>query len=396
MTVIPAKAGIQKPTFPYPPLPLGEGWGEGNQATMTTTTTKTPLHQATLDSGAQFGAESGWELPASFGDTEAELTALTQGTGLLDVSHVGRIKATGPDVLDLLNRISTNEVEILDSGKGSHTVLTTDKGRILDLIWVYNSGDGFLVLTSPQTSPRVIEWIDKYTIIEDIELDDVTHSTGMASLIGPHLPDFLAKAFPDSAIEADSIAGVVLGNASVQVVRRTLGQLPRADVIFKDEDAAEVWSSLLSLGAVPAGQAAYHAARVQAGAPEGGVDMSESYNPLETGLWGSISFTKGCYIGQEVIARLDTYQKVQKNFVSLRFQPGADVDLGSKLMADGRQVGLVTSLVHLSDRSGAVGLGYVRPELAEPGTTVSLEGDDDAHAEVTAKLEPLGPHRGYR
>ena len=123
--------------------------------------------------------------------------------------------------------------------------------------------------------------------------------------------------------------------------------------------------------------------------------MSESYNPLETGLWGSISFTKGCYIGQEVIARLDTYQKVQKNFVSLRFPPGAGCDVGSKLMANGRQVGLVTSLVSLVDGGGAVGLGYVRPELAEPGTKVFLERAE-AEVEVTAKLEPLGPHRGYR
>ena len=363
---------------------------------MTTTTIKTPLHQAALDSGALFEVESGWELPASFGNAESELEALSQGIGLLDASHIGRIEATGPDVLDLLNRISTNEVENLAPGTGAHTVLTTDKGRIIDLIWVYNTGDGFLLLTSPQTSPRVIEWIDKYTIIEDIELDDVTHSTGMASLIGPQVPDFLAKALPGNAIEPHSIASVALGSASVQVARRTLGQLPRADVIFQAEDAATVWDRLLSLGAVPAGQTAYHAARVQAGAPEGGVDMSESYNPLETGLWGSISFTKGCYIGQEVIARLDTYQKVQKNFVSLRFLPGSGCDAGAKLMANDRQVGLVTSLVPLADGNGAVGLGYVRPELAEPGTKVSLEGSDVEDVEVTAKLEPLGPHRGYR
>ena len=377
-------------------LPPEEGWGEGSADTMTTTTTKTPLHQVALDSGALFDLEAGWELPASFGDADAEFAALTQGIGLLDTSHVGRINATGPDVLDLLNRISTNEVENLAPGTGAHTVLTTDKGRILDLIWVYNSGDGFLILTSPQTSLRVIEWIDKYTIIEDIELDDVTYSTGMVSLIGPQLPDFLARASPGSAIEPDSIAHSVLGTASMQVVRRTLGQLPRADIIFQAEDAAEVWGNFVSLGGVPAGQQAYHTARVQAGAPEGGVDMSESYNPLETGLWGSISFTKGCYIGQEVIARLDTYQKVQKNFVSLRFPPGSECDAGAKLMANGRQVGLVTSLIPLADGSGAVGLGYVRPELAEPGTKVSLEGSDVADVEVTAKLEPLGPHRGYR
>ena len=363
---------------------------------MTTTTTKTPLHQATLDSGALFDLESGWELPATFGDVETEREALTQGIGLLDTSHVGRIKATGPDVLDLLNRISTNEVENLAPGTGAHTILTTDKGRILDLIWVYNSGDGFLILTSPQTSPRVIEWIDKYTIIEDIELEDATHSTGMVSLVGPQLPDFVAKTFLGAFVDQDSIAGSTLGSASVRVVRRTLGQLPRADIIFQAEDAAEVWSSLVSLGAAPAGQKAYHAARVQAGAPEGGVDMSESYNPLETGLWGSISFTKGCYIGQEVIARLDTYQKVQKNFVSLQLPPGAECGVGSKLVADGRQVGLVTSVVPLSDGSGSVGLGYVRPELTEPGTTVRLEGGDDTQVEVTARLEPLGPHRGYR
>ncbi len=370
---------------------------------MTTSAVKSPLHQATLDSGALFDFESGWELPASFGDVDAEFAALSQGVGLLDASHCGRIRATGPDVLDLLNRISTNEVGHLAPGHGAHTVLTTEKGRILDLIWVYNAGGHCLILTSPQTSHRVIEWIDKYTIIEDIELDDATHSTGMVSLIGPQLPNFLAKAFPDCTVEADSIASAALGNIPLQVVRRTLGQLPRVDLIFQikegqAEDTASVWDCLLSLGAAPAGQNAYHAARVQAGAPEGGVDMSESYNPLETGLLGSISFTKGCYIGQEVIARLDTYQKVQKNLVSLRLSPGAGGGVGSKLMADGKQVGVITSLVQLSDDGGgSIGLGYVRPEFTEPGTRVFLEGTEQGNdAEVTAKLEPLGPHRGYR
>ena len=126
-----------------------------------------------------------------------------------------------------------------------------------------------------------------------------------------------------------------------------------------------VWRELIGAGAVPAGLEAYEVLRVKEGAPVYDRELGDDYNPLEAGLWGSISFTKGCYIGQEVIARLDTYQKLQKHLVSLSFSSEAGIDAGVRLSREGREVGQVTSAARVPTTGATIGLGYVRKEAAE-------------------------------
>ena len=354
---------------------------------------RSPLYDFALQQGARFQEWYGWELPVAYGAVLEEYTAAREGAALHDSSYSGRIRATGVDALDLLNRLSTNEVESLRPGQGAPTVLTSDRGRILDLLTVLNLGDHLLLLTSPQATEKVIDWIDKYTIVEDVFLEDVTGDTAMISVIGKDatavLGDLVGLELEFFGPYQSALVTVAGGEGCV--VRRDLVSMPRYELVVGREHAEPVWKAAVSAGAVPMGMEAYEVLRVEAGAPSYGEELGEAYNPLETGLWGSISFSKGCYIGQEVIARLDTYKKVQKHLVSLRFSPDVRAEVGLGLAVDGRQVGQVTSMVKVPTTGELVGLGYVRREAAETGTTLSLSGNGGAWAKVEAKALPFGP-----
>ena len=157
----------------------------------------TALHDVQEKAGATFASFDGWELPRTYGNTSEEYRAARQGAALLDRSAFGRLRISGADGLDLLNRLSTNKVIDLASGEGVSTVLTTNKGRIIDLLPIINLGDELLVITSPQTVQNVVDWIDLYTFGEDIKVRDVTEETALLSIIGPDAGALLG---PDAAI----------------------------------------------------------------------------------------------------------------------------------------------------------------------------------------------------
>ena len=351
---------------------------------------RTPLHDTAAQYGARFREWHGWELPGSYGDAAAEYGAGADGAAIHDASYAGRIRATGEDTLDLLHRLSTNAVVSLQPGQGAPTILTTDRGRILDLITVVNLQDHVLLLTSPQAREAVAAWIDKYTIVEDVELQDVTAETAMLSVMGPQAWTVLRQAadVPD----IPPYGAVPLNTAARgHVIRRDMVGHPRFEVVVDAEDGPTVWRALTGAGAVPMGQDALEVLKVERGEPWYGSELGDAYNPLETGLWGSISFTKGCYIGQEVIARLDTYQKVQRHLVSLDLSPEADVEQGSRLTLEGRQVGHVTSAARVPTTGRLVSMAYVRKEAAAVGTRLDVEGSDGAWAQVQAHALPFGP-----
>ena len=180
----------------------------------------------------------------------------------------------------------------------------------------------------------------------------------------------------------------------MRIINRPLADLPSFDLILSPESAAGIWSSLVEAGITPIGLDAYEALRVGHGVPAYGREMGEPYNPLEAGLIGSIDFRKGCYIGQEVIARLDTYRKVQKHLVMLRFPSDATVSDGASLLHDGQSIGTVTSLASIPTTGELIGLGYVRNVSAEVGTRLELAEPAGGWAEVAELPQLFGPGDG--
>ena len=360
------------------------------------TTLRSALHPVAIAAGSPFQEQFGWELPRAYSDVASEYRAATEAVAVHDASYVGRLRATGADALDLLNRMSTNQVLNLEPGQGAPTILTTDRGRILDLVGAVNTGDdslGVLLLTSPEGQQRVIDWLDKYTIMEDLTVEDCTQETTMLTVLGPDSQKTL-ETLCDVGLDRMPAFHTSLANIAgypARLVHQPLGGLPAFALIVSPQESGPVWQALLDGGITPVGMEAYNAVRVRYGVPVYGQEMGEPYNPLEAGLIGSIDFAKGCYIGQEVIARLDTYKKVQKYLTMLRFNPEATVEEGSLLELGGQRVGLVTSVARIPTTGELIGLGYVRTANATVGTQLELAAPASGWAEVADLPQLFGP-----
>lgn len=358
---------------------------------MTPSTTASILRDAQAKAGAEFDSGDGsLALPAHFGDAAREYHAARNAAALLDRSAFGRLRITGADALDLLNRLSTNKLIDLQPGHGAGTVLTTNKGRIVDLLVVANLGEELLVITSPGTQERIVEWIDLYTFGEDITVEDTTQSTALLSVIGPRAADALGEAV--AGLERFDSTHVELGGRPLKVIRTDALGVAGYDVVAPVEHAASVWLDLADRGAVPVGEIAAEALRVEQGVPRYGREMSEDYNPHEAGLLPFISFDKGCYIGQEVVVRLNTYRKVQKRLMGIAFD-GEIPDNDSLVEADGKQVGFLTSVADSPALGRPLALAYVRTAHAEAGLAVEVRSGNRAVTGETLEL-PLSSDAG--
>jgi len=350
------------------------------------------LQESPLQTGAAvFVERHGYQLPAVYSDFASEYEAATNAVGVHDASYMGRLKATGDDGLDLLNRMSTNKVVDLAAGEGAVTVLTTDRGRIIDVLGVVNQGEHVTLLTSPGRQQTIIDWLDKYTIMEDLMVEDVTSETVMLAVLGPDAGKLLGLTSSAGPQDSLTIQSVQIGEYDALAVEQPLGVLPRYWLMAAPDAAAGLWHHLTDNGATPVGATAMDAVRVNFGVPEYGPELGEPYNPLEAGLIGSVDFTKGCYIGQEVIARLDSYKKVQKYLVSLRFDTQASVSPGDELLQDGKPVGTITSVAPETTDGALKGLGYVKAAIASPGARLDVAGQGEGSVEILALAQPYGP-----
>ena len=301
----------------------------------------------------------------------------------------GILLLTGEDARDLLNRLSTNLIDPdAPAGEVAVTVLTSDRGRIVDLVYVIHCGDHQVMLTSPGQQQNVMDFLDKYTIMEDLEVEDITKKTSLLLLTGPDAADLLGRVSDDGIFTVEPPADP--DDPQRAPTRYLLADDP--------EDAARIAADLETAGAASISAQTAETLRIAQARPAHGSEMSDTYNPLEAGLIGAIDFHKGCYIGQEVIARLDTYHKVQKYLVSLDFDadPSDAASLaGARLVNDeGAAMGLVTSATVVPSPSGAgvVGLGYVRTAAVQVGGTLRMVAEDgDGELGITARItaQPL-------
>lgn len=334
---------------------------------------ESPVLEMQRQAGATLGESYGWNLPRVYSSPEKEYEAATSGAGLLDRSYIGRLKVSGEDAIDLLNRLSTNKLESLEVGQMMGTVLTSNKGRIIDVLFVLRLDGYLLALTGPETRQKVAEWIDFYTFVEDVSVHDATEETAMLSLMGPEAGDLLgAEAQALSRYESTSIS---ISGIDALAVRTDFAGLTGYDLVVDASQAGQLWQALADMGATPVGTQTLDAIRIEQGIPAYGTELSEDYNPLEANLLDFISFNKGCYIGQEVVARLNTYKKVQKHLVGLSWDSEAALSPGASLYLEGKKAGVITSAARLSGTGKGIGLGYVRKAQAKAGVRLTAEGD---------------------
>ncbi|HAA33280.1 MAG TPA: folate-binding protein YgfZ [Cyanobacteria bacterium UBA8553] len=317
------------------------------------------LHDIQQNGGAIFEPVADVMVPVSFSNDDAAIQAARQGVALVDLSHWGRIKISGDDRLRYLHNQSTNDIQRLKPGEGCDTVFVTSTGRTIDLATAYVMQDAVLLLVSPNRRQQLMEWLDRYIFPMDrVELKDVSSESATFSLIGPASDSLLKKLSDEMPVEEayGSHQLLMLETLKVRVAVGNGLALPGYTLIVHASSAAKLWKILTEAGAISMGDRIWEQLRIQQGRPTPDRELTDDYNPLEAGLWKTISFEKGCYIGQETIARLNTYKGVKQQLWGVRLQ--APVEPGTVVRVGEEKVGKLTSFTETDQ--GPFGLAYIR------------------------------------
>ncbi len=329
----------------------------------------TPLRDVQQAQGATLDTAG---IPTSFGNDPVALTAAHTGAVLVDRSHWGVLQLSGRDRLRFLHNQTTNSFNQRQPGESCDTVFVTSTARTIDLTTAYITDDSVLILTSPGQDQRLMDWMDRYIFPADqVTLTNLPPAMAIFSLLGPDSRSVLENS--SIAIDTDLEAGhhgcAPLGNGTVRVAAGSGLALPGYTLLVPVEGSDHLWTKLTQAGAIAAGEAVWTQLRIHQGRPSPGAELTDDYNPLEAGLWQTIAFDKGCYIGQETIARLNTYQGVKQQLWGIQLNenasPGATIYVGED------KVGTLTSVVNTPD--GYLGLGYIRTKAGGAGLTVTVD-----------------------
>jgi folate-binding protein YgfZ len=300
--------------------------------------------------------------------------ALRESCGLLDRSERGKLALTGTQAKEFLQGQVTNDVVALTPGQGCYAAFLTQKGKMLGDLRVLDSGDELLLDTERGALQELFNMIRRFKIGFDAELHKRTVERGLLSLIGPDARRLAGAEAAGLGREEHANAAATIAAAPVRLVATDVG----VDVICAAEQTAAVRGALLAAGAVAVEEADAETLRVEHGRPRYGIDLDDTTIPQEAGLNDrAVSFTKGCYVGQETVARLHYKGKPNRHLRGLRLS--APIASGTELTLAGKRVGVLGSVV-ISPQHGPIGLALLR-RAAEPGTTVTA---GDAVGEVVS------------
>lgn len=316
----------------------------------------------------------------------AQLQVLKHEAGFAERHSAGRLWITGEDALDLLNRLTTNKLDSVPSGHALTTVLTNGDARVIDVLKLGAVDDGIWCITSPGRAHVVTQWLDLYTFGEDISVEDLSSETTHVVVVGPKAGTTLTAAGLDRP-EPDSVTS----DGGTVVIAQQFGTYQAYDVLCRT-DRRELVVPELERQAIEADPEVLNAYRIAQGVPAYGTEFGEFNNPLEPRLLGAISDDKGCYTGQEVIARLQTYRKIQR--LLMNFAGDGALYVGQELLGqDGSVAGSITS-VYQADSGPSTGLALITSKHAITGhtlrvreTEVQVSLSHPAHALATEPTE---------
>jgi len=320
--------------------------------------------------GGTLGSLRGLDVVLHYGDWIAEYASLKKGAGLVWLGPVTQIEITGADRAALLHRLCTNKIVGLSPGEGCEAFLTDPKGHVLAHVAVFARPESLVLRTVPGEAEKILAHLEFYVIRDDVQLHDRSGEWSELLLAGQSAAERLAG-LTTAELPRDLLAHRELELAGRMVsVRRAPDELIPVFWLSMPSDAAvEIWQLLRKAGAAACGRQALEALRIEAGWPIYGQDIGPANLPQEVNRNAqAISFTKGCYLGQETVARIDAHGHVNKVLVGLKFDAAALPAAGDGLSSEGQRVGEVTSSAVAPDFGTAIALGYVRRGFEQPGT----------------------------
>src|SRR6202045_3412521 len=370
---------------------------------------ETPLSGAHRRAGATMGVWFGCALPDDFGDAREEQRFANESVALIDKNYRAYFTFSGPDRVRYLNAILTNNIKDLANGQGVVSLLLNAQGRILAEVETYADEEKIFLVSYLMIRERLAEVLEKYIIMDDVTFSDDAEKFGTLALEGPRAAEVVkeltgmdlnslpqtgwADVTVSSRTSEDATADQAsTGNSQRAIPCRLVRRFAGGVFIVEREKLEELWNVLLQAtrrhGGGAMGYAAVSAQRLVQGVPWFGYDFGEKQIPHEAGLESShISYTKGCYTGQEIVERVRSRGQVNRRRVELSFSGEGVPENGTELTVDGKAVGYVTRAARSWFPPGVLGMGYLSKEHRGAGAKVQWSAGSATVVEFAASLK---------
>ncbi|MQA89940.1 MAG: glycine cleavage system aminomethyltransferase GcvT [Gemmatimonas sp.] len=340
---------------------------------------RTPLYSEHVAAGGKLVPFAGYEMPVQYpAGITAEHNAVRTTAGLFDVSHMGEFEITGPQALDLVQFVSSNEASALDVGQAQYSTLPGEDGNLLDDLLVYRFADRYMLVVNAANREKDFAWISRFLDRFDAKLIDRSDEIALLALQGPHAAEVLQKL---ASIDLAQIAYYRFANGEIDgsssIISRTgyTGE-DGFELYLVAEDAAHLWRAILrageSLGVMPAGLGARDSLRLEMGYALYGNDLDETRNPLEAGLGWVTKLNKGRFVAGDTLRRVKEEGPAER-LVGFRLLQRGFPRPGYDVRHSGRRVGKVTSGTLSPSLGVGIGLTYLPTDLAKPGTAIEIQ-----------------------
>jgi folate-binding protein YgfZ len=342
--------------------------------------------------GAVFTERDGWLLPDHFGDPLAEYRAMRSTVGLIDLCHRGLLQFTGPDRLSFLQGMLSNDLRNIEPGEGQYATVLNQQGKVLGDVRVLRSENSLYLDLWEAIKDKIVAHLNRYLVADEVEIADRSQGFGILSLQGPQCKELLQELIGQVDLPLRPAQHIIadIEGAKICVVRDSHSVESGFDLIIPiaalQRLARTATEAGEQLSARWVGEKAQNTLRVEAGMPRYGVDFNEDNLLLETGLDHAVSFTKGCYLGQEVVERIRSRGHVNKKLVGLLLDGQLKAEPGDRILHGDKELGRVSSSVNSPELGKPIALGYVYRDFWDPGTAVEIEREGSL---ISAEVTPL-------
>jgi glycine cleavage system T protein len=341
------------------------------------------LHEVHALLGALFTQVLEWEVPANYGNAQDEHLTVRKSVGISDLSFRGLIRITGVDRAKFLQGLVTNDVMKLTEGQGLYAAILNPKGRMLADLKIYAIREALLIDLDREITDKTVQILNRYKLMSKAKLEDLTDSMVHLAIHGPLAKQVLGKVLGSTLPEPQEFSSIQIQwqGHEISLIRSLYTGEEGFDLMLPTQGGTQLWKELfdtgLNSGIKPVGLEALESLRVEAGVPRYGIDMDENTFPPEAGLEDkAISYTKGCYVGQETIARIRTYGQVHRKLMGLILKGGL-ARHQDKVFKDDQEVGFVTSAIVSPTLGQPIALSYLRHKIVQPGHEVTVMSNQD-------------------
>ena len=356
------------------------------------------LHDHHAKLKATFEEVTDWQMPLHYGNMLSEYRAVREAVGIADLSHRGKIRVTGDDRVKWLQSVISNDLLSLQPGQGRYSSFLSHKGKMLSYFRCYMQSDAVMLEDVGEIGDQTYNALRKFLLYgTKAKMENCRESWGLLLVSGPKAAAVIKAAFGVDVgdLHPVNFISAAIGGQTALVIRTEETGERDFEILIPADGLTAAWERLLGAGAAegikPVGSQAREALRMEAGIAKAGPDLNEDIVPPEANLQDkAFSLSKGCYPGQEVVARMDTYGSVRRNLVGLVVKGSAVPPKGAKLFTGSREVGWVSSATLSPELKAPIAFGFPLRDFSAAGTTLSIEADG---VRYEATVQPLPFHQ---